>query len=469
LTSRPQDAGVIRPDSLQVLCRFFGKDWPPSFRTATIFPERIALFKPGLIGSHRARKLASLALGCALGGAVLLAGYGRRRQPRCRFGRDQVVAVSRGKRIDAVALVADERGPVAFWSDIDGLFARRVEPAGRPEGPVIRLAPRCSGGIDALDGDDGIILACLRRPAWKREARVADDAGVAEETNGANDAGDTDGENDADRPAGVFVYRLTRDLVLDRAVRFTGAGSMSRGVSLASRGGRVRVAWHDGSPDRQRVWLAEISEAEISEKETPPPRVISDPLHLAGAPSIAPGDREWVVWVETWIEDDRTRGRVTLHDGKGAPRGLAPVSYPRADPRVVEVGGRPLLAYRKRRGSVGRAGLYFAWMGGDGRPVGKPARVARADAAAWPAVSPCQGGIVVAAPRTYGASRFIGVNLIDLSFGKKGGEQHFYDVSREMSLAASICVDESSLLLIAEQGASSQKDTKLRSITFSCD
>jgi hypothetical protein len=257
---------------------------------------------------------------------------------------------------------------------------------------------------------------------------------------------------------------LNDDLAIDGSVGFPGAGSMSRGVSLASRAGRTRVAWHDGSPDRQQVWLAEISAGQAA-----PPRVVSDPLHLAGAPCLAPGGGERVVWAETWMQGEQLRGELTLYDGKGAPQGLLPVSYARADPSIVAVGGRRLLAYRQRGKSGGRAGLYLAWLGADGRVLGEPARVARADADARPAVCGCLGGLVVAAPRTYGASQFIGVNLIDLSFNKRGGEQHFYDVSREMSLAAAACAGRSALLLLAEQGASTQQDTRVRSVAFRCD
>jgi hypothetical protein len=30
MTSRPEDAGVIRKESPQVRCRFYGMNWPPS-------------------------------------------------------------------------------------------------------------------------------------------------------------------------------------------------------------------------------------------------------------------------------------------------------------------------------------------------------------------------------------------------------------------------------------------------------
>ncbi len=452
------------------------------------------MFKLSFIASPGARKLASLLLGCVLAALLLLVGLEGPAEPRCSFGPDRVVAASRGKRIDAIALCSDGQGPVAFWSDIEGLFARRLDAEGRPTASAVRLGPRCQGGIDARAGQSGFVVACLRRPSWQEPVDDAPDGGDGFGMGGAavGDGesasavvaglaparGNGGGIGGGGKPlpygpavgtegsaAGVTVYTVTDRLVPSELARFQGAGTMSRGVSLGEVGGRLRVAWHDGSPDRQQVWLVEMGDG----SKDAPPRVISDPLRLAGAPQLAPGDQGWVVWAETWMQAERTRGQVTLYDGRGAPRSLLDVSYPNADPRIIEVEGRRLLTYRQRRKSVGRAGLYLAWMDEDGRVLGEPVRVARADADAPPAVDPCLGGLVVAAPRTYGASQFVGVNLLERSFDKRGGEQHFYDVSREMSLAAAACPGAGSLLLVAEQGASSQKDTRVRSINFGCE
>ena len=423
------------------------------------------------MGSARAQKLVSLLLGCVLAALLLLFGLDGQVEPRCSFGPDRVVAASRGKRIDAVALCFDHEGPVAFWSDIDGLFARRLDAGGRPTASAIRLAARCQGGIDARPGETGFVVACLRRPFWQQPALEASaDGGIetgyadADARSARSRARISDPTELNERSGGVEVSTVTPRLAIASQVRFAGAGTMSRGISLGAGGGRLRVARHDGSPGRQQVWLAVIDPVERSS-----PRVISDPLRLARAPALAPGDKDWVVWAETWMQGERSRGQVTLYDGKGAPRRLLDVSYANADPRIIAVEGRRLLTYRQRRNSVDRPGLYFAWMDEDGRVLGEPVRVARADADAPPAVDPCLGGLVVAAPRTYGASQFIGVNLIELSLDKRGGEQHFYDISRKMSLAAAACPGAGSLLLAAEQGVSSQKQTRVLSIAFSCE
>jgi hypothetical protein len=379
-----------------------------------------------------------LALGCALAAVVLMSGLSLEEPLRCRFGREFPVVRSRGKLIDALALTARPDRAIAFWSDVDGLYARSLKRNGEPSGAPVRLGERCRGGIDALSVEKETVLACLRRPAWGEPSQLE----------------------------AVMLYVLADTLEVKRLFHFGNSGSVSDGIGIAEQRGRIRVVWHDGSPAAHQVWLSEI---DTRTRDTPVPRAISNPARLAVAPSVDTGKQGWIVWTESWMEEDRTRSRIVLYDGRGAPRAVIPVGQADAAPRILKIGGRTVLAYRDQPDADRKAGLYLLRMGADGRPAGDSVRVARADARGRPSLSPCFGGAVLATPRTYGSSMFVGVNWIDADLSKPHGEQHFCEVSRELSLSASVCVGSHSILLMAEKGASTQEHTKIHGVTFDCE
>ncbi|MBN1656351.1 MAG: hypothetical protein JXA30_21455 [Deltaproteobacteria bacterium] len=388
-----------------------------------------------------------LLFGLALAALVLIFGKQREgRALRCRFGPEYRVFNSRNKLIDAIALVAFRKEQaVAFWSDADGLYGRRLDENGEALGRAIPIDSRCRGGIDAVADARAIYLACLRRS--NQDANT--------------DAREVDFES---RAGSVTVYGFSSELDMKWARIVGSAGPMSKGVGISLDRQGLLLAWHDGSRSEQSVWFVRL---DASRGVTP--RVISRNKGLAGAPSIFQGGGEpKIVWAETWVHKDELEGEIMLSDGRSSPYALIDVHYHAATPRLLELNGELILAYRDQRTREETPGIYAARLGKDERIVGEPVRIARADTEERPSLSSCFNGVVTAAPRTYGHDRMVGVNWFDASLSKLGGEQQFCEDTREFSLAASACMGSRALLLIGERGSSTQEYTAIRSATFWC-
>ena len=97
-----------------------------------------------------------------------------------------------------------------------------------------------------------------------------------------------------------------------------------------------------------------------------------------------------------------------------------------------------------------------------------PIRAARADGDATPAFDACFGGLVTSTPRTFAGDYFVGVSWLGAGPRPPTLEQQFYEDAHEFTDTAAACVGDHALLLIGERGKLSQKETMLRSATFSC-
>lgn len=390
---------------------------------------------------------ALLGTGIALAAIVFLLGQQRdNRALRCRFGPEHRVFDSRQKLFDAVAVVAvRDKKSIAFWSDADGLYSRTLNKNGKVVGRALRIDSRCRGGIAAVADNAMVYLACLRHSDSAGEARQLD--------------------VDSEHPSGfIAFYILDENLEIKSNLTVGEAGALSKGVSLAVNRKGACVVWHDGTPSVQSVWLAEIKGGSVTT-----PRVISRNKGLAGAPSVLRvGEKNKVVWAETWVEGEDLEGEIMLSDGMSAPYSLIAVHYHAAVPQLVQLGTETVLAFRDQRKPSEPPGIYVVRLGDDDRIVGELVRIARADTEESPSFSACFDGVVSAAPRTYGHDRMVGVNWFDASLSKLGGEQQFCEDTREFSLAASVCVDSRALILIAERGSSTQEYTSIRSATFWC-
>jgi hypothetical protein len=138
-------------------------------------------------------------------------------------------------------------------------------------------------------------------------------------------------------------------------------------------------------------------------------------------------------------------------------------------PRLVSVSDGLMLAFRDKRETGRKTGLYMARVAEDGRLLGRVVRAGRADGRATPVLEPCLGGVVSATPRTFAGDYFVGVLRADPELRRLSAEQQFYEDSREFDRVAVHCGRDQALLLIAERGRLLKGNAALRSTTFRCE
>ena len=357
------------------------------------------------------------------------AGAGQR--ARCRFGAEYVVTRARAQAFDGLAAVRYDGGVVALWSEPAGLFARKLDPRGKPTAEPVRVGERCGAGL-AAQGGAALWVACARRPGGSDKQAV---------------------------PGQVIRMRLNAQLRAEQVAVLGATGSLSQGVAIAGPAtGVPSVAWIEGSPDVQRLWLATSDS---------PPAVMSTPRRVPGPPSLHFRSQLELVWAETWLQEGEPSAAVLAVRGAGGARTLTSVLHEAARPQLVTVGEDLWLAFRDRRPRGRRAGLYAAVLEA-GALSGKATRVGRADGDARPGLASCLEGVVFATPRTYGGDYFVGVNFLDRRLRKSTGEQQFYEDTHEFGLAAVACIGEWALVLIAERGSLRHTHTRIRAVTYSC-
>jgi hypothetical protein len=191
---------------------------------------------------------------------------------------------------------------------------------------------------------------------------------------------------------------------------------------------------------------------------------------MAGAPWIAAGPRAppRVVWVERWLEGEALQSEVVAWDTRAAPVALLALAHRNAMPQLVPDREGLLLAYRDQPSQQRKPGLYLVRLDSRAAPIGQPVRVGRADGIGRPDVRACMGGFVTATPRTYGGDYFVGINWLDGTLQNPRGEQQFYEDTHAFTRAASACLGDSALFLIAELGQLQHSRTALRAVPYSC-
>jgi hypothetical protein len=171
--------------------------------------------------------------------ALVLGSLGCDRERDCAFGAEHEVVTTSAKVIDAIALVPAARGALVLHSEPSGLFARMLASDGRVAGAPVRLGDRCAGGLDALGEPGEITVACLVRPYG---GRIGASPPLA---------------------LGVRLYVLSvqgERVTSPSSRNFFPVGSSSEGVALARAdgGSAVWIAWHEGTAEAQRIWLARV-------------------------------------------------------------------------------------------------------------------------------------------------------------------------------------------------------------------
>jgi hypothetical protein len=358
---------------------------------------------------------------------------GRERQQFCQLGAEHEVVRTGAKDLDGIELVAVGRQVLALWSEQGGLFVRWLGDDGLAQSASRRLGARCEGGIAAQRDGDALEVACLVHPQSGKH----------------QDQG------------GVLVHRIGRDLSLHASRLIGTAGSLSAGVVMARGRQGLELAWHDGSPDAQRVWWGRLADAGASAQIT------SQGGRLASAPSLTTLAGSTVLsWAENWLEGGELLSRIVSWDRRSAPRTLVPLVHVAATPQLFAFDRELVLGFRDRR-AHDKTGLYLAKVR-EGARAATAVRIGRADGVGRPALTPCMSGVVAATPRTYGGDYFVGVNWLDRDLRKARGEQQFYEDARAFTQVAAACVGSHALLLIAEFPQLHRDSMALRAVAYRC-
>lgn len=375
------------------------------------------------------------------------------------------MAETQAKLIDGVAVARFRAGVLLAWSDSLGLYARPLDAWGKPAAPTVRLAERCDGGIALASSAAGLALACSRRAVPR----------------------------DVDQPGSAGVYRVAHEgpsLVATELATFSPAGSLSEGISLAwvdAPGSGdppvLALAWHDGSPDVQRIWLVSDVAGET------PAQSVSTQASVAHAPMLAArGRRLALTWGERVTQGDSIESAAMLWTGEArldAARGKATaVAYggePRASwveplPQLAFLGDELVIGYRAPGQHGKKAGLQLAHVRGEVGAHGvmaepsapEPKRVGRADGVGSPSLTACMGGLVAATPRSYSGDYFIGINWLSGALEHPRREQQFYEDAHAFTQTAGVCLGDHALLALAELPPLDQPKAQLHVATYAC-
>jgi hypothetical protein len=401
---------------------------------------------------------------------LLLAGCDAVDERYCKLGSVRVVASTEAKVVDGLALTATEHGALLAWSDSHGTFARQLDAEGAPRGGAARVAERCEGGVALAATAAGAALSCARRA-------VPGDA---------TQAGSAD----------VYALALAGGRVAaELRASYAPVGSLSDGIAVAWVDGAtaadkpaLALAWHDASPDVQRVWL--VSDAYAKR----PAQQVSSEGNLASSPVLVAHDGQLALGfserfsrgetLETntmlWTGEarlDASRGKtspVVIEQETKAPKGSAWVE---PLPQLVFADRALVLGYRAPGRGGKRPGLHLANVEAErgahavlqSPRARAPVRVGRADGVGRPSLTACMGGLVAATPRSYAGDYFIGINWLSRAFTKPRREQQFYEDARAFTQAAGACLGTHALLALAELPQLDRPKAELHVAAYSCE
>ncbi len=369
----------------------------------------------------------------------------------CKLGETHIVATTREKLIDGVALAALEKGALLVWSDAAGTHAQRVDAGARAVGVTQRITERCDAGLALLapKGAEAAVLACARRAAAgdvasRGEVELLDVAGAAP----------------------------SAPLATTRRARFEAVGTLSEGVAIARGPRSLALAFHDASPDGHRVFLVPDIDARSAS-----PELVSDPARMAFSPSLAFHQGElFLAFAERVTSGDDVRTVLRVQRGRAAPVELELRAHLAALPELASLGERLLLGYRSPGSSARKPGLYIAPL----EPVASsslralsPLRVGRADGVGHPRLVPCLQGLVSATPRSYSGDYFIGINWLSPTLARPRREQQFYEDARAFTHAAIACLGpgdgDRALFALAELPQLDRAEAALHAATYACE
>jgi hypothetical protein len=354
----------------------------------------------------------------------------------CVFGDDHRVASARGG-FTAVRIARLDDGFVAAWTSGEGTFVRAIDGSGAPSSGARRVGGHCDAGLDITSTPSGLAIACLHAPI-----------------------------PDQDKQGLVSLIQTDADGQVAMRRTFGDVGSGSRGVSVASAGDRLAVAYFDGE-------LGSVRFAEVGDEPKPEPRTVSREGPTAGPPHLfVDGDRLLLTWAETIIDpmSDSLVGEVVISDLEGEPARFASVLYDDAQPRITRDGQGLIVGYRDENPAGSRVGLFVARVGADLEQEGEVWRVGRSDAASGVSLFPCADGLYAVAPHSYSRREMlIGVSRLDEHLDSIAGERQIYTSGERYEHGTGTCADGAALILVAERGQTPAEEAELKAMTLRCD
>lgn len=356
----------------------------------------------------------------------------------CTFGDETRLFDLDGPTIYGLAAAPLADGAFFTWSERSGLFGVELDATGHTRSERVRIGPACSGGVDAIASEHGVVIACSVRGDLER--------------------GD---------PGAIVVY--ARDEGVTRVIeRREGVGADGLGVALARSGGHVAVGWQRADGATSAAWVADVGEP--SE-----PRRLSRGGFRATAPALVyDGDALLTVWGELWIdrEGDST-GRLQLTAGHRAPRTIAELAYEQALPVLTpdpsEGASGAILAFRDRRPAGTRPAVMLARVDASTRDAQVVAG-AHANAAGASLAVPCEHAVMVVAPRTHSRTeRLVSVRRHAQSLEGMGPEQQLYEHASTFEWADAVCLGERLLIVYGARSSPSTPVGSVRATTLDCE
>jgi hypothetical protein len=357
----------------------------------------------------------------------------------CTLAKGQVVARQEGLSFDGVKLLTLRGEMAAVWSAADGLWWRRLDPAGVPLAEARRLAEGCAGGMDATQADEQLWVAC------SRPARTAQEAGE------------------------VRVYRVAPDGGIGADIVVGQAGRDGRGVALSSDGPSVNVVFHEGAWGRHAVQRAVLEADGLVRRD-----VISDPARIAGDPaSFVDGGHHYATWRESELSaEPEQHASVWIKLDDAPPHRVLDTKVVEASPSLSRDGSDLLLAFRDQRARDKRSELYVTRLNKTLGPQQAPLRLGRANGEGAPRLARCGSLHAAVLPREYGGEHYVAVHELDSQLSNRGGGHQYYANTREFVLASAACAGaagEGALtLLIGERANPAKPGVELVTLRFSC-
>ena len=240
-------------------------------------------------------------------------------------------------------------------------------------------------------------------------------------------------------------------------------GRDGSGVSIATDGDRLLVAYHDGTVQAYAARLVIIDDEQQTAK------LLSDLSFAAGAPTIVARDGHWVAaFSETNIAADKTSTRIIVQ-GDGQPaRSLRETAFVDPAPTLIRNDASLWISYRDRSPKNPKPDLYTARLGEKLELLGTPQQIGRANSEGAPSIVACETLQLALLPREYASERYIGVHGLDATLHNIGAGHQYYTNSRDFVLASGACVGSSALVLTSERKAPTDPGASLMALPFRC-
>ncbi len=352
----------------------------------------------------------------------------------CPFGAENHLVDLDGPVLDDLAAAPLGTGAYLAWSERSGLFGVALGPDGTATEERQRLGPACAGGLDVLAHGESTLIAC----------------GIA-------------GDVERDERGAVVVYERAAAGTVRVLDRRSGVGE-GHGVALAGHGDEVIVGWQDATGASSSAWLVEVASP-------------AEPIRLsrggfrASAPALAydaEGHR-LVAWGELWNDEHGdAEGRMVLQVAHRGPIAVGTLAYELPRPVLVEDGTGAILAFRDRRPARTRPALQLARIAADTRELlvssGAPANAAGGGIAV-----PCQGAVMVVAPRTHSRTeRLVSVRRHGQDLAGLGPEQQIYEHAATFEWADALCLGDRFMVVFGSRASPDHPIGTVRSVTVDC-